>query len=370
MMNLKLALRSLFKTPFVTIVAIVSLALGIGANAAIFSLFDQLILRSLPVQEPGRLVNLSAPGPKPGSQTCNQAGDCDDVFSYPMFRDLEKRQTAVHRHRRRTVSSAPTSPTGARRCNGEGMLRLGQLLSRCSASSRRSAACSARTTIGRSAVTTSPCSATRTGRRASAPIPNVLNEHDHRQRPDDDDRRRRARGLRRHDARRRARRCSCRSHARRDAAGLDSGFDERQQLLGLSASRASSPASRIEQARDGDQRAVYQPIINDVEAPLQKGMSDQTMARSRRRELMLEDGRRGQSSIHGEAQARRSSCCSAITGIVLLIACANIANLLLARAAGRAERDGGAPVARREPPAARRAAARRSRAARRCSAAR
>ena len=94
MMNLKLALRSLFKSPFVTIVAIVSLGLGIGANTAIFSQFHQLILRSLPVQEPDRLVNLSAPGPKPGSQTCNQAGDCDVVLSYPMFRDLESVQTS------------------------------------------------------------------------------------------------------------------------------------------------------------------------------------------------------------------------------------------------------------------------------------
>ena len=49
MTNLKLAFRTLFKTPFVTIVAVLSLALGIGANAAIFSLFDQMLLRPLPV---------------------------------------------------------------------------------------------------------------------------------------------------------------------------------------------------------------------------------------------------------------------------------------------------------------------------------
>ena len=102
MLNLKLALRALFKSPFVTVVAVVSLALGIGANTAIFSLFHEFVLRSLPVQEPSRLVNLSAPGPKPGSQSCNQAGDCDVVFSYPMFRDLERVQTtftgiAAHR---------------------------------------------------------------------------------------------------------------------------------------------------------------------------------------------------------------------------------------------------------------------------------
>src|SRR5437588_481363 len=94
MSNLKFALRTLFKTPFVTIVAIVSLALGIGANAAIFSLFNQVLLKPLPVPEPARLVNLAAPGPKPGSTSCGQAGDCETVFSYPMFRDLERVQTA------------------------------------------------------------------------------------------------------------------------------------------------------------------------------------------------------------------------------------------------------------------------------------
>src|SRR5690349_15490077 len=93
MTALRFALRTLFKTPFVTIVAIVSLALGIGANAAIFSLFDQLLLEPLEVPEAGRLVNLGAPGPKPGSQSCSQAGDCDQVFSYPMFRDLQRGQT-------------------------------------------------------------------------------------------------------------------------------------------------------------------------------------------------------------------------------------------------------------------------------------
>ena len=49
-MNLKLALRRLVKTPLVSTVAILSLALGIGANAAIFSLFDQMLLRALPVR--------------------------------------------------------------------------------------------------------------------------------------------------------------------------------------------------------------------------------------------------------------------------------------------------------------------------------
>src|SRR5438034_8880419 len=90
MLSLKFALRTLFKTPFVTVVAILSLALGIGANAAIFSLFNQILLRPLPVPEPDRLVNIGAPGPKPGSSSCGNAGSCDWVFSYQMFRDLER----------------------------------------------------------------------------------------------------------------------------------------------------------------------------------------------------------------------------------------------------------------------------------------
>ena len=68
MINIRLALRALFKSPFLTSVAIVSLALGIGANAAIYSLFDQLLRRPMPVTAPEMLVNLSAPGPKPGAR--------------------------------------------------------------------------------------------------------------------------------------------------------------------------------------------------------------------------------------------------------------------------------------------------------------
>src|SRR2546430_16198548 len=93
MRHVTLAFRTLFKTPFVTGIAVISLALGIGANAAIFSLFDQILLRPLPVPEPDRLVNLAAPRPKPGSQSCGQAGGLRGGVRYPLVRGFERGQT-------------------------------------------------------------------------------------------------------------------------------------------------------------------------------------------------------------------------------------------------------------------------------------
>jgi hypothetical protein len=62
MRNLKLALRLLFKTPSVTLVAVLSLGLGIGSTTAIFSMYEGIVRKPVPVEEPYRLVNLSSPG--------------------------------------------------------------------------------------------------------------------------------------------------------------------------------------------------------------------------------------------------------------------------------------------------------------------
>jgi predicted permease len=85
--ELRYALRNLRKTPVFTAVAVGSLALGIGANTAIFSLLDQVLLRMLPVKNPQELVRLYfGQGPFRGSQRCNS-----DCISYPTYRDLRDR---------------------------------------------------------------------------------------------------------------------------------------------------------------------------------------------------------------------------------------------------------------------------------------
>jgi predicted permease len=92
--NIRLAFRSLRQRPGLSLIIILMLAFGIGANTALFSLFHQILLAPLNVGEPQRLVNLSSDGPKWGSTSCGLAGGCKYAFSYPMFRDLEARQTA------------------------------------------------------------------------------------------------------------------------------------------------------------------------------------------------------------------------------------------------------------------------------------
>ena len=85
--ELRLALRQLRKAPVFSAVAIITLALGIGANTAVFTLLDQAILRSLPVIHPEQLVRLHWTGETPGHFN-SYGGDDKDYFSYPMYRDL------------------------------------------------------------------------------------------------------------------------------------------------------------------------------------------------------------------------------------------------------------------------------------------
>jgi len=337
MANLRLAIRTLFKTPFVTVVAIVSLALGIGANAAIFSLFDQMLLRSLPVHEPGRLVNLGAPGPKPGSNSCSNQGPCSDVFSYPMFKDLERVQTSFEgltAHVEFDANLAFRSQT----TNGRGMLVSGSyfpLLGVRPALGRLFTPEEDKTISGHFVVVLSE-DYWRTRFEAN---PNILNETLI------------VNGQAMTIVGVTARGFEGTSLGSRPQVyvpltmrGLmepgfvrpvpnGNGFENRRSYWAYVFGRLK-PGVSLEQART-EINGPYRAILNDVEAPLQRGMSDQTMTRFKAKEVTLAEGYRGQSSLHEEARTPLLLLLG-VTGFVLLIACANIANLLLARAAGRA----------------------------------
>ncbi len=334
--NPRLALRTLFRTPFVTIVAIVSLALGIGANAAIFSLFDAVLLRSLPVAEPDRLVNLAAPGPKPGMQSCNQAGDCDATFSYPMFRDLERAQkvlTGLAAHRIFQANLAYKKDTES----GSGMLVSGsyfQVLGLQPALGRLLGPSDDRTP-GQSAV--------------------VVLGHDY--------------WRRRFDANPAVvgERITINGEAMSIVGVAPRGFEgttlgskpqvyvpitmrdlmqrfmigppgrtsfENRQSYWVYVFGRLRPGVSVEQARTA-LNVPYRAVINDVEAPLQKGMSNAKMKEFRARVVTVEPGSYGQTSVRKEARVPLLLLMS-VTALVLLIACANIANLLLARGAMRA----------------------------------
>jgi putative ABC transport system permease protein len=327
--SIKFALRTLFKTPFVTIVAILSLALGIGANTAIFSLYNQMLIRPLPVERPGELVNLGAPGPKPGSTSCNQAGNCESVFSYPMFRDLEKAQAVFTGLAAHVIFGANLAARG-QTLNSEGMLVSGSYfptLDLKPAVGRLFTADDDKTpgephevvlsyaywethfgsepsVIGQPLIVNGQAMtivgvaprtflSTTLGARPRVYVPMTMREQ---MQPN------------------------------------SSKLDNRRAYWAYLFARLK-PGVTVEQARTAI-NIPYHATINDVEAPLQKGMSDQTMARFRARQATVELNPHGQSSVETVARTPLALLLG-VTAFVLLIACANIANLLLARSAAR-----------------------------------
>jgi len=330
MNHFTLALRMLRKTPFVTAVAVASLALGIGANAAIYSIFDQLLLQQLPVNAPQELVNFSVPGPKPGSTSCNQAGSCEDVFSYAMYRDLEREQTGFSGIAGHVQFGGNLAVDGeAMTVDGMyvtgsyfGVLGLAPALGRLiqpaddepvgthfvavlSHDFWQNRFGGDRSVIGKSVVVNgrslnvvgvAPAGfrGTTLGAEPDLFVPVSV---------------------------------------RWPMSALTNTFEDRRTYW-LYVFGRLKPGMSMEQA--GTQlNSVYRNVLAEVEAPLQQGMSDATMKLFRAKQVELTNGARGQTSIHREARTPILLLFS-ITGTVLLIACANIANLLLARGAGRA----------------------------------
>jgi predicted permease len=86
--DLRFAFRTLARSPLFTAVAVLSLALGIGANTSIFSLLDQVLYRSLPVRDPKALVVFHVDDHSSGHRSSD---NYQSVFSYPLYRDLRDR---------------------------------------------------------------------------------------------------------------------------------------------------------------------------------------------------------------------------------------------------------------------------------------
>ncbi len=330
MIDLKLAFRTLAKTPFVTAVVIASLALGIGANSAIFSLFDQIVLRPLPVPEPGQLVNFAAPGPQQGSNSCNQAGGCDEVFSYPMFRDLEKAATQFSGIAAHNMFGANLGMAGQTPISTQGVMVSGSYfptLELTPALGRLFGPDDDRT-VGGHAVAVLSHRYWETKLGASPLVLNqaiVVNGQS----------------------------MTIVGVAPRGFEGTTlgaapavfipltmrekvlpgwTGFDDRRSYWAYLFGRRKPGVSLEQAARQLN--SIYQPILAEVEAPLQKDMSASTMAQFKAKTIALAAGDRGQSRAHQNSRTPLLLLLG-ITAIVLVIACANIANLLLARGAAR-----------------------------------
>src|SRR5579872_4935763 len=105
--DLRYGARGLARNPMFTAVAVLTLALAIGANTTIFSMLDQALMQALPVKDPGQLVVLSFSGSVQGHSE-SHGGDSPGhahSFSYPMYKDLRDKNTVFSG----LIGSAPAS---------------------------------------------------------------------------------------------------------------------------------------------------------------------------------------------------------------------------------------------------------------------
>jgi putative ABC transport system permease protein len=325
-----LSLRYLRRAPLFAMTIALTLGLGVGANTAIFSLVDELLLRRLPVWDPGRLVNVAAKGPKFGSTSCSAAGHCDDIVSYPMFRDLQRARTpftglaghvifaaniAVERQATSVTGLLVSGsyfpvlglrPTLGRLLTPEDDGAIGShFVAVLSHSFWAARLTSDRDVIGKTVtvngqpltivgVAPSGFDGTTVGVRAAVFVPMTM------------------RGVVQPGWR---------------------GFDDRRSYWVYAFARLAPGVSVVDAQRAINR--VYQPIIDEVEAPLQSGVTADELKRFRAKQLFLEDGSRGQSALQTDARTPLVFM-FLVTFIVLLVSCANITNLLLARGANRA----------------------------------
>ena len=330
--DVRFAIRMFRRAPGFTAVTILTLALGIGANAGVFSLFYRLLLQRLPVPDPQQLVNLAAPGPKPGPMSCGIIGECDALFSYPMFRDLERAQTvftAIAAHRDFAVNLGYRDRTMA----GDGLLVSGRYF----------AVLGLRPALGR---LLGPDDDRVVGEPDAVVLSHDYWQHQCGGRPDVLNTRIFVNGVP----------MTVVGVAPPGFAGTTAGLrpqvfvpitmrwrvqpwpdspPENRRGYWVYLFARLKPGVAPEQARAAID-APYRAVINDVEAPLQTGLSDQTMARFRAKTIRVDPGSRGQSNVLMDARGPLTLLLG-VTALMLLIASMNVGNLLLARAAARSK---------------------------------
>ena len=329
--DIRYAARSLARRPLVTAVAVLSLALGIGVNAAIFSGFDRLLLRHIPVPAADQIVLITSPGPHPGGQSASGAGGVDAIFSYPLFRDLERLArtglTGIAAHRNFPGNFAYRGQT----ISGQGELVSGgyfPVLGVTPALGRLLTPDDDRTPGGHPvAVLGHRYWTTRFGSNPAV-VGEALVVNGHSMTivgvaPDG------FTGMTAMES----------PHVFVPLAMADAmqpGWTGREQrndhwlyLIGRLA-----PNTTLAQA-EAQLRVPFAAIIRDIEYPAQKsGMGDRDRGAFQTRTIVLQEGGRGRNTGRAEL-AQIIALLFSVTGLVLLIACANVANLLLARAADR-----------------------------------
>jgi predicted permease len=344
--DIRYGARAVKARPTFAAVVMLTLALGIGVNVAIFSLVQQVLLRPLPVPEPERLLNLSDAGSKLvgmasfpfASARPSASGGPDTDFSYPMFRDLERSQEpfvelAAHRFFEANLG------TGDRARLATGAFVSGSYFS----------VLGLRPALGR---LLGPEDDRVDGRAES-----VVLSHAYWQTDFSGDRNVLGRTLTVNGVPLRIVGVAPRGFAGTAVNARASAFVPIS--IEFPTDTSSVPAAfaiphhrsrnnywvhlfaRLKPGITREEAAAamnarYRTLLSDVETPLLTNVNEQQREAFRSRTLVLDPGPRGQSSSQLLLPARHSlELLSLVSGVVLFLCCANVAGLLLLRATTR-----------------------------------